>query len=433
MRQTVTCVLLPYPLTVWSTSIAFLSVQDKPDLQVRQRASLHNGMLTLGLTLMPAWHVTGASHLHPAKATDFLLLAHHAPPAAARHAAPHNSPPPVPPDESKACPQAPLVAGLVQAGQHVLAAEYCATYGLDPAAHSVLPGNIAAQLATEAHTFLQLPLPAQAMVRHVCITASACSASGCRPRSACARSPAQGVARVLECLLLQGAALPACRSAYCACALHVWLELTHLHAVQVVVDSVQGCRQAAQHLAGAGCLGIDAEWEPSMKVAIKPQPSIMQVSCPCSRLSSCMPGSCSMRLIYLCSQTCSACKQYQCCLCYAGGHPGPRLHLRPACLVRGRSIGPPASSAACSRQPSRASACPSHSPCHRRWSRRAAASCSISSSRGSSCRASTHCGACARSSYPRRSRGRCSGGAPVRGPGSAGRVPRPLYAQPGRA
>ena len=57
------------------------------------------------------------------------------------------------------------MTGLVQAGQHMLAAEYCSTFGLNPTQMGVLPSNVQAQLAREAETYLQLPLPPEAVVR----------------------------------------------------------------------------------------------------------------------------------------------------------------------------------------------------------------------------------------------------------------------------
>lgn len=100
------------------------------------------------------------------------------------------------------------------------------------------------------------------------------------PQLACAGHAAQG----LLVRLITFRALPCKMQQHCcACGasmLCLWQLHICVHAAQVMVDSAEGCRQAAQHLAGAGCLGIDAEWEPSMKVASKPQPSIMQACAP---------------------------------------------------------------------------------------------------------------------------------------------------------
>ena len=44
-----------------------------------------------------------------------------------------------------------------------------------------------------------------------------------------------------------------------------------------MVDTPEGCRRAAVHLAAAPALGVDAEWQPTMAPASKPTPCILQV------------------------------------------------------------------------------------------------------------------------------------------------------------
>ena len=77
--------------------------------------------------------------------------------------------------------QAPLITGLVQANQHALAAEYCASLGLDPGPLGVLPDNVQAQLTEDTRTYLQLPLPSDRVVLPTVLWGRAGHLSLCLP------------------------------------------------------------------------------------------------------------------------------------------------------------------------------------------------------------------------------------------------------------